>query len=42
VPAAGQFGVQFVDDRPESAEQQQRQLEPVRGPLAGSAWLVLA
>jgi hypothetical protein len=31
VPAAGQLGVQFVDDRPEPAEQQQRQFEPVRG-----------
>src|SRR6476469_3411725 len=28
--AAGQFSVQFVDDRPEAAEQQQRQLESVR------------
>src|SRR6266702_15580 len=27
--AAGQFGVQLVDDRPEAAEQQQRQLESV-------------
>jgi hypothetical protein len=29
VPAPGQLGVQLVDDRPEAAEQQQRQLEPV-------------
>jgi hypothetical protein len=28
--AAGQFSVKFVDDRPEAAEQQQRQLESVR------------
>ena len=33
VPAPGQFGVQFVDDRPEPAEQEQRQLEPVHGPV---------
>ena len=29
VPAPGQLGVQLIDDRPEPAEQQQRQLEPV-------------